>query len=125
MLRMQCSKLSHVNPRRSLINNMVVGTSTGYTKVLSLVGVGYRAAVKGDELTLSLGYSHPVVLKLPEGVKASVEKNTTLTVTGFDKELVGQFAATIRSKRPPEPYKGKGVRYVDEYVRRKEGKKGK
>lgn len=104
---------------------MVVGTSTGYTKVLSLVGVGYRAAVKGDELTLSLGYSHPVVLKVPDGVKASVEKNTTLTVTGFDKELVGQFAATIRSKRPPEPYKGKGVRYVDEYVRRKEGKKGK
>lgn len=110
---------------RSLVNNMVVGTSDGFTKVLSLVGVGYRAAVKGDVLTLNLGYSHPVELAIPAGLTVAVERNTTVTISGIDKETVGQFAAVCRDKRPPEPYKGKGVRYKDEFVRRKEGKKGK
>lgn len=110
---------------RSLVNNMVVGVSDGYTKSLSLVGVGYRAAVSGKSLTLSLGYSHPVEMPIPEGIEVNVEKNTSVTVSGYDKEQVGQFAADIRSKREPEPYKGKGVRYVDEYVARKEGKRGK
>lgn len=104
---------------------MVIGTSDGFTKVLSLVGVGYRAAVKGDLLVLNLGYSHPVELPIPVGISAVVERNTTVTISGIDKEAVGQFAAVCRDKRPPEPYKGKGVRYKDEYVRRKEGKKGK
>lgn len=110
---------------RTLVNNMVVGVSEGYTKQLSLVGVGYRAAVAGSTLTLNLGYSHPVEMPVPKGLEVKVEKNTTIFVSGFDKELVGQFAATIRSKREPEPYKGKGVRYHDEVVRRKEGKRGK
>ena len=110
---------------RSLVNNMVVGVNDGFTKTLSLVGVGYKAAATGDNLTLNLGYSHPVEMKVPAGIEVKVEKNTTIMVSGYDKELVGQFAANVRSKREPEPYKGKGVRYVDEYVRRKEGKRGK
>lgn len=110
---------------RSLVNNMVVGTSDGFTKVLSMVGVGYRAATKGAQLTLNLGYSNPVELVIPEGLTVAVEKNTKITITGNNKELVGNFAAIIRDKRPPEPYKGKGVRYEGEVVRRKEGKKGK
>lgn len=110
---------------RSLVNNMVVGVSAGYEKTLSLIGVGYRAAVSGKTLTLSLGYSHPVEMTIPDGIKVEVMKNTTVVVSGFDKEQVGQFAADIRSKREPEPYKGKGVRYADEYVARKEGKRGK
>ncbi len=110
---------------RSLLNSMVVGVSTGFTKTLSLVGVGYKAAVNGQNLTLNLGYSHPIEMPVPKGLEVKVEKNTTVIVSGFDKEVVGQFAADVRSKREPEPYKGKGVRYVDEYVRRKEGKRGK
>jgi len=104
---------------------MVVGVSDGFTKTLSLIGVGYKAAVSGQNLTLNLGYSHPVEMSIPKGLEVKVEKNTTVIVSGFDKEVVGQFAADVRSKREPEPYKGKGVRYVDEYVRRKEGKRGK
>jgi large subunit ribosomal protein L6 len=104
---------------------MVTGTTTGFTKTLTLIGVGYRAAVKGDVLTLSLGYSHPVDMPIPKGLSVTVEKSTTVHITGADKVAVGQFAADVRMKRPPEPYKGKGVRYVDEYVRRKEGKRGK
>ena len=104
---------------------MVHGTTVGFTKTLTMIGVGYRAAVAGNKLTLSLGYSHPVEMEVPPGLSVTVEKNTTLHVTGFDKCAVGQFAANVRSKRPPEPYKGKGVRYVDEVVRRKEGKRGK
>ncbi|KAK9823652.1 hypothetical protein WJX72_004429 [[Myrmecia] bisecta] len=110
---------------RSLASNMVQGVSEGYEKTLSLLGVGYRAAVSGSSLTLNLGYSNPVQMTVPKGLSVAVVKNTTLTISGFDKELVGQFAASVRDKRPPEPYKGKGVRYVDEEVRRKEGKRGK
>jgi large subunit ribosomal protein L6 len=110
---------------RSLVSNMVVGVSTGFTKTLSMIGVGYKAAVAGSNLNLSLGYSHPIEMPVPSGLEVKVEKNTTITVSGFDKELVGQFAADVRSKREPEPYKGKGVRYSDEVVRRKEGKRGK
>lgn len=110
---------------RSLVSNMVVGVSDGFTKTLSLVGVGYKAAATGDNLTLNLGYSHPIEMDVPKGIEVKVERNTTVIVSGSDKELVGQFAANVRSKREPEPYKGKGVRYVDEYVRRKEGKRGK
>jgi large subunit ribosomal protein L6 len=110
---------------RALVSNMVTGVSTGFTKTLNLVGVGYRAAVNGQNLSLSLGYSHPVEMPVPKGLEVKVEKNTTITVSGVDKELVGQFAADVRSKREPEPYKGKGVKYSDEIVRRKEGKRGK
>lgn len=110
---------------RTLVNNMVVGVTTGYSKTLTMIGVGYRAQVSGKMLTLSLGYSHPVEMKIPEGIDVAVEKNTTVVVSGYDKEQVGQFAADVRSKREPEPYKGKGVRYADEYVARKEGKRGK
>jgi len=108
---------------RSLVNNMVVGVTTGYEKTLTMIGVGYRAAVNGKMLTLSLGYSHPVEMEIPAGIKVEVVKNTTIIVSGHDKEQVGQFSADIRSKREPEPYKGKGVRYQDEYVARKEGKR--
>lgn len=110
---------------RSLVSNMVEGVSTGWTKTLNMIGVGYRASVAGTTLTINVGYSHPVEMPIPKGLKVTVEKNTTVVVTGYDKEAVGQFAANIRSKRPPEPYKGKGIRYVDEYVMRKEGKRGK
>jgi len=110
---------------RSLVNNMVQGVDQGYEKTLKLIGVGYRAQASGKTLTLSLGYSHPVEMAVPDGVDVKVEKNTTVVVSGYDKEQVGQFAADIRSKREPEPYKGKGVRYEDEYVARKEGKRGK
>jgi large subunit ribosomal protein L6 len=110
---------------RALASNMVVGTTEGFTKTLTLIGVGYRAAVKGDVLTLSLGYSHPVEMPIPKGLTVTVDKTTTVNISGADKVVVGQFAADVRAKRPPEPYKGKGVRYVDEFVRRKEGKRGK
>ncbi|KAK9866615.1 hypothetical protein WJX84_006140 [Apatococcus fuscideae] len=109
---------------RSLASNMIEGCHTGFDRKLELRGVGYRAAVSGRELTLNLGLSHPVILPIPKGVDVKVEKNTRLTLTGFDKELVGQFGATIRAKRPPEPYKGKGIRYDGEVVKQKEGKKG-
>ena len=109
---------------RTLINNMVVGVSTGYEKKLEVNGVGYKAAKAGKKLTLSLGYSHPVEMEDPEGLESVVEGNT-ITVKGIDKEKVGQYAAEIRSKREPEPYKGKGIKYVDEVIRRKVGKTGK
>ncbi|KNA14466.1 hypothetical protein SOVF_107200 [Spinacia oleracea] len=110
---------------RTLTDNMVVGVSKGFEKKLQLVGVGYRATVEGKDLILSLGFSHPVRMAIPDELQVKVEENTKVTVSGRDKSVVGQFAATIRSWRPPEPYKGKGVRYVDEVVRRKEGKAGK
>lgn len=108
---------------RALINNMVVGVSEGYRKTLNLVGVGYRAAAKGKGLEISLGFSHPVIIDEIAGITFTVEKNTTIHIDGIEKELVGQVAANIRAKRPPEPYKGKGVKYADEHIRRKEGKK--
>ena len=109
---------------RTLINNMVTGVSAGYEKKLEVNGVGYRAAKSGKKLTLSLGYSHPVEMEDPEGIETVVEGNT-ITVKGIDKEKVDQFAAEIRDKRRPEPYKGKGIKYADEVIRRKEGKTGK
>ena len=108
---------------RALINNMVVGVSQGVRKTLNLVGVGYRAAAKGKGLELALGYSHPVVIDEVAGITFTVEKNTTIHIDGIEKDVVGQVAADIRAKRAPEPYKGKGVKYSDEVVRRKEGKK--
>ena len=111
---------------RSLIANMVTGVSEGFRKDLDIVGVGYRAATKGSsELELSLGFSHPVLVKAPEGIEFNVPQPTRIEVLGIDKQLVGQVAADIRAWRKPEPYKGKGIRYVDEHVRRKAGKAGK
>jgi large subunit ribosomal protein L6 len=113
---------------RALINGMVVGASTGYTKTLQLVGTGYRAEVKGQNLNLALGFSHPVVFPIPKGIKVEIpadSKGTILILTGSDKETMGQTAATIRGFRPPEPYGGKGVRYQGEKVREKAGKAGK
>jgi large subunit ribosomal protein L6 len=109
---------------RTLINNMVVGVTSGYEKKLEVNGVGYKAAKAGKKLTLSLGYSHPVEMEDPEGVESVVEGNV-ITVKGIDKEKVGQYAAEIRDKRRPEPYKGKGIKYADEVIRRKVGKTGK
>ena len=108
---------------RSLVNNMVVGVHEGFEKKLVLNGVGYRAKASGKTVNLSLGFSHPVDYTLPEGVTAETPSQTEIVLKGIDKQLVGQVAAEIRSFRPPEPYKGKGVRYADEYVRRKEAKK--
>ena len=108
---------------RALINNMVQGVSKGFEKKLTIQGVGYRAAMQGRDLKLSLGLSHEVVFSAPEGVNLAVPTQTEVVITGIDKQAVGQAAADIRSYRPPEPYKGKGVRYADEYVARKEGKK--
>lgn len=110
---------------RTLVNNMVVGVTEGYEKKLELIGVGYRAQLKGSNLTLALGYSHPVEYAAPEGISFEVPDNTHITVSGINKERVGQVAAEIRAKRPPEPYKGKGIRYEGEYVRRKLGKAAK
>ena len=110
---------------RTLIANMVTGVTAGYEKVLEINGVGYRAAKSGKELTLTLGYSHPVVMVDPEGVEAVLEGQNKITVKGIDKEKVGQYAAEIRDKRRPEPYKGKGIKYADEVIRRKVGKTGK
>ena len=110
---------------RTLINNMVVGVTAGYEKVLEVNGVGYRAAKSGNKLTLNLGYSHPVEMEDPEGVETVVEGQNKITVKGIDKEKVGQYAAEIRDKRRPEPYKGKGIKYADEVIRRKVGKTGK
>jgi large subunit ribosomal protein L6 len=108
---------------RSLVNNMVIGVSEGFKKTLELQGVGYRAAAKGKVLNLSLGFSHPIDYELPEGISAETPNVTTVILSGADKQTLGQVAAEIRAFRPPEPYKGKGVRYADEYVRRKEAKK--
>ena len=110
---------------RTLIANMVEGVSNGYEKKLEIQGVGYRASTQGSKLVMALGYSHPVEFDPPEGISFAVEKNTSVTVTGIDKEVVGNTAARIRAARPPEPYKGKGVRYLGEQVRRKAGKAGK
>ena len=110
---------------RTLINNMVVGVSTGYQKVLEVNGVGYRAAKAGNKLTLNLGYSHPVEMIDPEGIESVCEGQNKIIVKGIDKEKVGQYAAEIRDKRRPEPYKGKGIKYADEVIRRKVGKTGK
>ena len=107
---------------RALIANMIKGVTEGYEKKLEIEGIGFRASVEGENLVLSVGFTHPVKIKAPEGIKFSVEKNI-ITVSGTDKELVGQMAAKIRAIRPPEPYKGKGIRYVGEQVRRKVGKK--
>jgi large subunit ribosomal protein L6 len=108
----------------SLISNMVGGASQGYEKHLEMIGVGFRANIQGNLLDLHIGLSHPTKMEIPQGIEAKVEKNT-IKITGADKQKVGQFAADVRAKRPPEPYKGKGIRYKDEYVRRKAGKSGK
>jgi len=110
---------------RTLVNNMVLGVTDGYRKGLEITGVGYRATLNGRKLTLNLGYSHPIEIEPPEGISFEVENPTRLAVVGIDKELVGQIAAQVRSTRKPEPYKGKGVRYAGEVVRRKAGKAGK
>ena len=109
---------------RTLIHNMVVGVTDGFTKELEVNGVGYRASKQGKKLTLSLGYSHPVEMEDPDGIETKVEDNK-IVVSGISKEKVGQFAAQVREKRPPEPYKGKGIKYADEVIRRKVGKTGK
>jgi large subunit ribosomal protein L6 len=110
---------------RQLINNMVLGTTSGFEKKLQLIGVGYRAQVQGRILDLQVGYSHPTQISIPEGIEVKVDKNVSISITGIDKQKVGQFAANVRAFRKPEPYKGKGIRYEDEYVRRKAGKAGK
>lgn len=108
---------------RAVVNNMVTGVSAGFTKNLTIHGVGYRAQMQGNKLVLALGFSHPVEMEVPKEIAASVENNTLIKLSSHDKEILGQFASEIRSKRPPEPYKGKGVRYENEQILRKEGKK--
>ena len=108
---------------RAIVNNMVTGVASGFEKKLTLIGVGYRAQVQGSSVNLSLGFSHPVVYNLPQGVTAEAPSQTEIVLKSADRQLLGQVAAEIRALRPPEPYKGKGVRYSDEYVRRKEAKK--
>lgn len=110
---------------RSLLNNMVVGVSTGFQKVLEINGVGYRATKTGRNLTMALGFSHPVIVEAPEGIDLNTGERNTVIVSGADKQLVGEVAANIRGLRPPEPYKGKGIKYSDEVIRRKAGKAGK
>ena len=110
---------------RTLINNMIIGVTTAYSKELQINGVGYRVQKQGNDLNLTLGYSHPVIFKAPEGISFDVPNQNTIIVKGIDKELVGQTAAVIRTKRPPEVYKGKGIKYADEVIRRKVGKTGK
>lgn len=129
--RLSFARLDDTKPSRSrhglaraLANNMIVGVSEGFTKRLEIEGVGYRADVKGKVLNLLLGFSHPVDMPIPEGLQVSVDQSTKVSIEGADKQSVGQFAADVRALRPPEPYKGKGVRYEDEYIRRKVGKAG-
>ncbi len=110
---------------RTLVANIVNGVKSGFTKKLEIVGVGYRAAMQGNTLNMALGYSHPIDIVAPEGIKIAVEQNTKITITGANKQAVGDIAALIRSKRPPEVYKGKGVKYEGEHIRRKAGKTGK
>jgi len=110
---------------RSLVNNMVKGTSTKFEKKLQMIGVGYRAQVQGKQLTLSVGFSHPVLFDIPEGIEIVVEANTNLIIKGIDKEQVGLLSSKIRAVRPPEPYKGKGIKYSNEVILRKAGKSGK
>jgi large subunit ribosomal protein L6 len=117
------SGLSQAGTVRALVNNMVTGVSSGFEKKLQLVGVGYRVAVQGNKLNLTLGFSHPVVYELPKGITAEATSQTDLVLKSSDKQLLGQVASEIRAYRPPEPYKGKGVRYADEHVVRKEAKK--
>lgn len=107
----------------SCINNMIVGVNEGYKKELEINGVGYKFAVSGSTLTISAGYSHPVVIKAPEGIKMECPSQNELTISGYDKQVVGEFAAQVRDVRGPEPYKGKGIKYKEEHIRRKEGKK--
>jgi large subunit ribosomal protein L6 len=109
---------------RALAHNMIVGVTTGFERGLEIEGVGYRADVQGDKVVLTLGFSHPVDMKVPDGLSVKMNGNTSMTIQGIDKEAVGQFAANIRRLRPPEPYKGKGIRYSDERIRRKVGKTG-
>lgn len=108
---------------RALVNNMVVGVTTGFSISLKLIGVGYRAAVQGKQLNMTLGYSHPIEILIPAGLTVEVKDQTEVTITGSDKQVVGQFAANIRGRRAPEPFKGKGVRYTNEFIAMKEGKK--
>ena len=108
---------------RSLVNNAIIGISKGYEKTLELVGVGYRATLKGKQLNMQLGFSHDVNFDIPDGIKVIVEKQTTLKISGYDKQLVGEVVSKIKSIRPPEPYKGKGIKEKDQYILRKEGKK--
>ena len=108
---------------RALINNAVSGVSQGFTKDMEIVGVGYRGALQGKKLSFSLGLSHPVEIEVPEGILVKMDGNTKFTISGADKQKLGEFAAMIRSKRPPEPFKGKGIRYANEFILRKEGKK--
>jgi len=117
------SAIALAGTTRALLNNMVTGVSQGFEKKLTIVGVGYRAQAQGQKLNLTLGFSHPVVYEVPEGVKVETPSNTEIVVTGIDKQKIGQVAAEIRAYRPPEPYKGKGVRYSDEHVVRKQAKK--
>jgi len=108
---------------RATINNMVVGVGEGFSRKLEINGVGYRAAMQGNKLVLNLGYSHPVEMDVPAGLTVAVENNTQITISGADKQALGQFASEVRAKRPPEPFKGKGVKYAGEHIVRKEGKK--
>ena len=108
---------------RALINNMVIGVTTGFTKNLEIVGVGYRGAVSGKKLTLNLGLSHPVEIEIPNDIEIKMDGNTKLAISSANKQKLGQFCSVVRSKRPPEPFKGKGIRYADEFIVRKEGKK--
>ena len=108
---------------RALINNMVIGVTTGFTRNLEIVGVGYRGAVSGKKLTLNLGLSHTVEIEIPDDIEVKMDGNTKLAISSVNKQKLGQFCSVIRSKRPPEPFKGKGIRYADEYIIRKEGKK--
>jgi len=109
---------------RSLVANMVIGVEKGFERILEINGIGYRASLSGNTLVLNLGFSHPVNFELPDGIAAKVDKNNTVTLSGINKELLGQTAASIRSLRPPEPYKGKGIKYAEEYIQRKAGKTG-
>jgi large subunit ribosomal protein L6 len=110
---------------RAILQNMVQGVSHGFEKRLEMIGVGYRAAVQGNELDVQVGYSHPTRCAIPHGIQVKVEKNTLIIISGIDRQVVGQYAAEVRATRPPEPYQGKGIRYVGEYVRRKAGKAAK
>ena len=123
VLRQSKQAVAMAGTTRALVFNMVRGVSDGFEKKLSIVGVGYRAKAQGQKLDLTLGFSHPVVYSVPDGVQVETPSNTEIVVSGIDKQKVGQVAAEIRAYRPPEPYKGKGVRYVDEYVLRKQAKK--
>jgi large subunit ribosomal protein L6 len=109
---------------RSLVDNMLTGVSKGFDRILEIHGIGYRAELKGNGILFSLGYSHPINFQLPEGISASIEKNNVVKLFGIDKELLGRTAASIRQLRPPEPYKGKGIKYAEEYIQRKAGKTG-